>query len=163
MVYLLQIEQHKIIRDSKYSTMTEVDPATPVGLGIAMPIPDDITSEQVWKALLIKIKQPDLFLPVSEVVTRPSDDGVGTYREMSMGNTRIIENIYTNESIFEVNFSVISDPTDHVNVILTDPAGRRTLEFYKRNTESKERVHWTVPATVAMGGINKVLEMARTL
>lgn len=134
------------------------------GMGIKMEIPEDIPTENVWKVLLIKIKQPDLFLPVTDVVTRPSDDGRGTYREMSMGANRIIENIYTDESIYEVNFSVENDETDHVNIILTDPTtGKRTLEFYKRNSATKERVFWAGPAAIGLGGIRKVLDMARTI
>ncbi len=133
------------------------------GLGKGLEIPDDISNEKVWQVLLIKIQQPSLFLPVTDVVTRPSDDGAGTYREMSMGPNRITENIYTDESIYEVNFSVANDENDHVNIILTDATGKRTLEFYKRNSTTKERVPWTVPAHVALGGITKVLEMARTI
>jgi hypothetical protein len=134
------------------------------GLGIKMEIPDDISTEKVWEVLLIKIKQPNLFLPVTDVVTRVSDDGLGTYREMSMGPNRIVENIYADESKLEVSFVVIDDPTDHVNIIHTDAVtGTRTLEFYKRNTKTQERVHWSVPAKIGLTGMEKIFDMARTI
>ncbi len=135
------------------------------GLGIAKDIPDDISNEKLWQVLLIKIKQPNLFLPVGDVVTRVSDDGLGIYREMTLLSTgsKIIENIYTNDSILEVSFSVVNDPTDHVNIIHTDANGRRTLEFYKRSTSTKERVHWAGPAKIGLAGMVKMFEMARTL
>ena len=133
------------------------------GLGAAKEIPEDVSNEKVWQALLIKIKQPNLFLPVSDIVTRPSDDAIGTYREMSLGPRRIIENIYTDDSIFEVKFVVTNDPTEHVNIIHTDAStGKRTLEFYLRDKTTKERLLWHVPKHVALGGIQKVIEMAAT-
>jgi len=76
---------------------------------------------------------------------------------------RIIENIYYNESLNEVIFSVVNDPTDIVNIIRTDANGDRTLEFYKRNSETKERIHWAVPAKMGLDGMVKMFEMARTL
>lgn len=133
------------------------------GLGIALEIPDEISTEKVWQVLLIKIKQPNLFLPVTDVVTRTSDDGLGTYREMSLGPNRIIENIYADESLLEVNFNVTNDPEEHVNIITIDKSGKRMLEFYKRNSETKERVFWTVPAKIGLTGMAKIFEMAKTL
>jgi hypothetical protein len=134
------------------------------GMGVAMEIPEAIATDKVWEVLLIKIKQPDLFLPVSDVLTRPSDDGLGTYREMSAGpnKTRVFENIYADESIHEVKFRVANDDAEHVNVILCKD-GVRTLEFYKRLSSDKEKVHWAVPGKMALGGIQKVLDMAATL
>lgn len=136
-----------------------------VGLGVAMEIPDEISTEKVWEVLLIKIKQPNLFLPVTDVVTRPSDDGLGIYREMSIGPNRITENIYANEALHEVVFNVINDDTEHVNIIMPNQeTGGRTLEFFKRLTSNKEeRVHWNAPKKLALGGIAKVLEMAASL
>ncbi len=143
--------------------MTEINEEA--GMGIAMDIPDDISTDKVWQVLLIKIKQPNLFLGVGDVMTRPSDDGLGIYREMTIlsNGARIVENIYFDEAIHEVNFSVINDPTDHVNIIHTDANGKRTLEFYKRNTSTKERVHWNGPAKMGLAGMVKIFEMARTL
>ena len=134
------------------------------GMGVGMEIPENISSEKIWQILLIKITQPNLFLPVTDVISRPGDDGRSTYREMSMGPNRIIENIYTDESIFEVNFDVVTDDTEIVNVILTDTAtGKRTLEFYKRSSSTKERLHWAVPAKIGRAACDKIFEMARAL
>lgn len=141
------------------------EPEEAVGMGVSMEIPEEIPTAKVWEALLIKIKQPNLFLPVTDVVTRPSDDGLGVYREMSIGPKRIFENIYANEELLEVVFNVIDDDNEHVNIILVEEGtGRRTLEFYKRLSSNKnERVHWDAPKKIGLGGVAKVLEMARTL
>lgn len=59
---------------------------------------------------------------------------------------------------------IVNEPNEHVNIILQDEeTGKRTLEFYKRNSETKERVHWAMPAKVIAGGLIKVLDMAKTL
>lgn len=142
--------------------MSEALPVEPVGLGVSQNIAEDISTAQVWKALLIKIKEPNLFLPVSDVTTRPSDDGRGTYREMSIGPNRMIENIYADEALLEVKFVVEGDVIEHVNIIHAKD-GVRTLEFYKRHSQTGERVHWDAPKRLALGGVEKVLEMARTL
>lgn len=142
--------------------MSETLPEELVGLGVSQTIAEDISTEQVWKALLIKIKEPNLFLPVTDVITRPSEDGRGTYREMSLGPNRIIENIYADEALLEVKFVVENDIVEHVNIIHTNN-GVRTLEFYKRHSQTGERVQWDAPKQVGLGGIEKVLEKARTL
>ena len=67
-----------------------------VDLGVALDIPVDIPTDKVWQVFMIKVQQPNLFLPVTDVYCRPSDDGKGTYREMTQGPNRIIENIYAN-------------------------------------------------------------------
>ena len=135
-----------------------------VGLGAGTTIPEEITTEQVWKVLLLKIEQPNLFLPVTGVITRPTDDGKGTYREMSMGPHTICENIYTDESKLEVKFVVTDDIIEHVNIIHTNAtSGERTLEFYKRHSQTGERTPWEVPKSACLDAIAKVLDYARTV
>ena len=136
-----------------------------VGLGASTVIPEEISIEQVWKVLLIKIQQPNLFLPVTDVVTRPSDDGKGTYREMSLGpNRRISENIYFDESKLEVKFVVADDIIEHVNIIHTNATnGERTLEFYKRHSQTGERTPWDVPKSVCLTAQARMFEIARTV
>jgi hypothetical protein len=135
-----------------------------VGLGASQVIENDITTENVWQVLQIKIKEPNLFLPVSDVVHRPSDDGLGIYREMSIGPKRVKENIYADERNLEVKFVVINENNEHVNKIHIDPeTGVRTLEFYKRDSTTKERIHWSAPKKIAVEGIQNCLEMARKI
>lgn len=96
--------------------------------GVQLPVPSDLRDEFLWQALKIKVLHPDQFLPVTDVKvrlsarlssrlqhfhvrvtiecwqTRTSDDGKGTYREMTLHGSVIIENIYLNESALEVVF-----------------------------------------------------------
>lgn len=146
--------------------MAEQAAAATAGLGVSMDIEETLSSDAVWAVLELKVKEPHRFLPVKDVLTRPSDDGAGTYREMTMSfsGARMVENIYTTGApLYEVRFVVVNDENEHVNIITTDAAtGRRKLEFYKRVAASKERVPWAAPAAVALGGIKAVLEMARS-
>lgn len=47
-----------------------------------------------------------------------------------------------------------------MNQIITSPQGTRTLEFFLRDKETKERVPWQAPRHMAHGGIVKVLTKA---
>jgi len=141
-------------------------------MGVGIEIEDELTTAKIWEVLLRKIQRPDEFLPVVDVVARPSDDGKGTYREMTTAfNTanglperRVVENIYALEDKLEVLFVVLDDANEHVNAITTNPeTGKRSLEFFLRSVATKERVHWHVPKAVVHGGIAKVLEKARLL
>ena len=73
------------------------------GLGVSIEIDDSLPTALVWEVLCHKVLSPQDYLPVTDVLTRPSDDGKGTYREMTtafnaangLPERRIIENIYT--------------------------------------------------------------------
>ena len=137
-----------------------------VGFGFSMEVPGDVSTEKLWEVMLIKIKQPELFLPVTDVVWRPTDDGRAIYREMSMGPHRMIEDIFSDSTKFEVNFVVTnaSEPEDHINVINIDAAtGVRSLEFYKRHSETKGRTWWAPPKKMVEVAMNKMFDMARAL
>ncbi len=127
---------------------------------------ENIKLENVITILKDKILHPDKYLPVKDVFTRPSDDGIGTYREMSLGPNRIIENIYWVAEDMEVQFKVVGAETEHVNKIIVLGEGEEKkfrLEFYARNMKTLERVHWPAPKHIALGGVAKVLEEARSL
>ncbi len=55
---------------------------------------------------------------------------------------------------------MVGSPNEHVNLITTDAAGVRRLEFFLRDKATKERVPWPAPRHVAHGGILKVLKAA---
>ena len=141
------------------------------GLGVSVDIEDSLPNEKIWTILLRKIQRPQDYLPVFDVITKPTEDGNGTYREMSIEvqtkdgveTKRIVENIYAYESSYEVQFVVLSNDSIHINKIITSPEGKRTLEFYLRLKDSEERVPWNAPRDIALKGINAVLQKAREL
>ncbi len=80
-------------------------------------------------ALKEKIVKPQRFLPVTDVLHRVSDDGRGTYREMSLGPQRIIENIY-HDNAGLVRFVVVDDENEHINIIEHDAVTVRYIFWY---------------------------------
>lgn len=90
--------------------MEHVEQVEQVGVeGAGMDAGPEVVLENLVKVLQDKILHPDKYLPVTGVITRPSDDGKGTYREMSLGPNRIVENIYWVEEELEVQFKVLYD------------------------------------------------------
>jgi hypothetical protein len=143
-------------------------PSEDAALGISLEIPSDLTNEKVWQALLIKIESPQKILPVTDVIHRVSDDGLGTYREMTVpgpkGPIRVLENIYSDKSIWEVNFKSLTSDTEIVNLISTDPTTSvRSLEFFLRDSSTKERAYWHGPKAMGLAGIEKTFDVARSL
>ncbi len=106
--------------------------------------------------LLHKIQHPECYLPATDVVARPSPDG-STYREMTVRGRRIVERIVADAALHEVRFVVVDSPLEHVNLVTTDAAGVRRLEFFQRASATGERVPWATPAAVARGGMAAVL------
>lgn len=132
--------------------------------GVSMPIPSTLSTADLWVALKTKITQPNLFLPVTVLVARPSDDGKGTYREMTLGERVMKENIYEDVDALEVKFQIVGTNEEIVNAILTDAAtGDRTLTFFSRKIDTKERTHWIAPKAVAQNGVVKTIEHAEKM
>lgn len=126
-----------------------------------MIIDDSISTIKLWEVLKMKIIQPQLFLPVTDVIIRKSDNGLGIFREMTSGVNRIIENIYEDENTFEL-FVLINSDDKVVNRIVINDNKSRYLEFFLRNKESLEKGPWTiVPKHVIEHGMLKVLEKAK--
>jgi hypothetical protein len=84
----------------------------------------------------------------------------GTYREMSLGPNRIIENIYIDHEKLEVRFVIVGGTTEHVNAITTDGNGVRKLEFFVRDKDTHERAEWKIARDMLLGGVQKCLDRA---
>lgn len=62
-----------------------------VGLGVAIDVPENVSNDMLMDALVVLFSRPNEFdLPVTNVITRPSSDGLG-------------------ESVFEVMSLVVHD------------------------------------------------------
>lgn len=117
-----------------------------------LPVPHDLRDEFLWQALAIKVMHPEQFLPVTDVKvrlldeprlmlqlflvvlmtlpqTRPSDDGKGTHREMTLGGNIIVENIYLNQAALEVTFVKV-DGLGEVRVSLLLSPRRIARNFF---------------------------------
>ena len=145
--------------------------APPEWVDLGVEIEPELSTDAIWAVLLEKIEQPDRFLPVKDISCRQSDDGKGTYLEMTTTfhaatgrpEQRVIENIYSYaEPTWEVVFEHTYDDDEVVNKIQIDGENARRLEFFLRNKITKERVNWQIPKAIGINGIRGVLEMART-
>eukprot|EP01034_Spumella_vulgaris_P035263 gene35263-43478_t len=77
------------------------------------------------------------------------------------GPRRMLENIYSNKSIWEVVFRSTTEPIEIVNIISTNAeTGVRSLEFFLRSSETKERLFWEGPKAIGLAGIQKTFDMA---
>ena len=54
-----------------------MDSADTAGLGVGLVVDNTIPNEILMEVLAIKISSPQEFLPVTDVVVRCSDDGLG--------------------------------------------------------------------------------------
>ena len=82
---------------------------------------------------------------------------------MTLGAKILRENIYFDLLNLEVRFVNCDGSAEVVNLILTDEYGIRRLEFFARDTNSKEKKEWPVPKQVALHGIQKCLDAARSI
>ena len=81
---------------------------------------------------------------------------------MTFGAKILKENIYFDLPNLEVRFVNCDGSAEVVNSVLTDELGVRRLEFFARDTNSKEKKEWPVPKQVALHGIQKCLDAARS-
>ena len=52
-------------------------------------------------------------------------------------------------------------PDEIMNSITTDAGGVRSLEFFRRDSNTKERLEWSVPRHVGLAGIQACIDRAR--
>jgi len=142
-----------------------------VGLGCMSDEISDATPaliKEIWNQMIIKIKHPELYLPVKNVKSEDRDGFV--YRTMEfaadgpMKGTLFEENIYEefDGEVGVIRFVTLKDGVvtdmEIVNELLKGPA---RIEYYQRNYKTGERIYWKAPAAPVMGSINKTIENAR--
>jgi hypothetical protein len=136
------------------------------GLGVSLPVPDDVSNEALFKVLVRKVRNPQEFLPVTDVTATDitlASGREGVAREMTLGGRKIFEDIYWDEGTLAVHFVDTGDArgTEIVNQILVDETGGRSLGFWKANVETGERLPWDVPKSAASRAIQGCIDKAR--
>ena len=135
-----------------------------LGAGVSVRIPTDVDSHKVWKALLISIKQPQLFLAAKKVITSLTADGNGTRREMILERKRVVENIYANEATREIRYQRDGTPIETIHAIITDASsGLQSVEVYQRNSADHSRIDSHDSRVNVMNSLEKVFDMARKI
>lgn len=139
-----------------------------IGGGAVLQIPDDVPTEKVWKALILKITRPDLFVPAVDLVIRSNADG-STYREMTVGGKRMIENVYIDEAKMEIRAEIVDGEDEYVNcIVIEEETGDRLIELYKRRRLNLPPLPGRGLAriqtmSIGINAVNKIVEIARTL
>jgi hypothetical protein len=145
---------------------TKAGPPEPVGLGFCSDPIEGVGAGALWEMMLLKVAQPELFLPVKAVECRVGE--AATWRTMTfdgpgpMHGRVILENIYADEASGEIQFVSLDEAgeeTDAVvmNVLLQDPL---RIEYFQRHGKTKERTFWPAPKAGAMSAIAKTVELS---
>ena len=138
-----------------------------VGLGVSSGPIENVTPDflaKIWKHMVVKIKQPNLFLPVTNVKTEDCDGYVKRSMELKTNGDVLKENIYSefDGETGEIRFVVLKDgkETDNeiINALYKDPP---RIEYFQRSISSGERVHFGVPKHLVLEAISKTIEFAR--
>ncbi len=104
-----------------------------------------------------KAYKPDLYLPVKDVIARDQEDGT-IYREMTMGESRIIEEITLDKDAGEVRFVHLPEKkTEMVNVLHRNPLA---VEYFLRNVGG-ERISLQIPKQLLDGTYEKKFKHAQ--
>ena len=95
----------------------------------------DVPFEQLWKALVDKIKNPANYLKgIKSVESKDNEDG-SVYRVMSLENgATMIENIYAIKEKKRIEFRVVDKPLVVVNQYLED---KMAIEYVLESPEGK--------------------------
>mmetsp|Transcript_1279 Transcript_1279/g.2240 ORF Transcript_1279/g.2240 Transcript_1279/m.2240 type:complete len:159 (+) Transcript_1279:129-605(+) len=143
-----------------------------VGLGYVSEPISGATAEALWQEMCVKIKRPQDFLPVINVLCEDRDGATGlhVWRTMDftgpgpMHGKTIVEHIYADETAGEIRFVVQNDSTgsetdtEVVNVLLRDPL---RIEYCMRSVASKERKDWKAPLPSCVIAINLTIQKAQ--
>jgi len=146
-----------------------VSMADDVGMGVTGAPIQGVGIDAVWEKMVLKIKHPELYLPVTNVKTQ--DFGSYVKREMVFaGKGHPLEGHVYKEHIYdtfdgqtgEIRFVIVDDQDqetdlEHVNALNKEPA---TIEYYQRKRSTGERVYWAAPRGAVKDAVAKTVTMA---
>lgn len=143
-----------------------------VGLGCQSEALDNVSRATAFKIMMNVIDAPQRFYPVSSVTVRPAmgdagDDGAlwrsMTYVDGPLKGSVLVEHIYANPSAGEIRFVSLDEDGQESELEVVNQLHRSPLkiEYYLRDRESLERLHWDAPKADAMRAIDTTVAMAR--
>jgi hypothetical protein len=127
-----------------------------VGMGVQFPTPIKAPHERVWAVMVDKVYNTEKYLPVTNVKTTDIIPGKHVYREMLLNGRPKNENIYLDESHYEIRFDVVDEDSIHVNKYYPDTG---ILEYWQENGKG-QRIPWNVPKTIVLEAMKKTKEAA---
>lgn len=141
----------------------------PVGMGHTSDAIEGVSHAQLFKAMMLKVDQPDRFLPVSQVSVRLATDPAAAeegalWRSMVFDGALIREHIYASKADGEVRFVGLDEAglregdLEIVNALRRDPL---RIEYYQRHLVTKARMHWAAPVANAASAIATTVALAR--
>jgi hypothetical protein len=129
-----------------------------VGMGVQLPTPIKAPREQVWAAMVDKMYNTENYLPVTNVKTTDIIPGRHMYREMVFMGQVLKENIYFDESSYEIRAAIVDADEIHINAYYPDTG---IIEYWQENGKG-ERIPWDAPKTVVLEAMKKTKEVAET-
>jgi hypothetical protein len=128
-----------------------------VGMGIQFQLPVTAPPEKVWAAMVLKIYEPEKFLPVTNVKVTEVIPGRHVQREMVLVGRTIREEIYLDESCYKIRGFAAGEDSAGINVY--DP-NTGILNYYKENVKG-ERIPWEIPKVFATMAMEKTKELVQ--
>jgi len=127
-----------------------------IDMGVQSSIPIKAPNEQVWAAMLDKMYNTEKYLPVTNVKTTDIIPGRHAYREMHLDGKSLNENLYFDESRYEIRCVVDDEDSIHINKYHPDTG---LLEYWQENRKG-ERIPWLVPKAPVLEAMKKTKEVA---
>merc|ERR550532_3258900 len=141
-----------------YASKTE-DQGGVVGLGIRSDEIKGVSHDNLWRSMMLSVRDPARFFPCSGVSIKECNGFV--QRTLTAGSETYIENIYTDESSCEMIFRKLVNgaetDVERVVALRTHPL---QLEFHQRNVADGFRIHWDMDKSVPLSSVEAFVREA---
>jgi hypothetical protein len=127
-----------------------------VGMGVQFPTPIKVPRKQIWAAMVDKMYNTENYLPVTNVKITDIVPGRHAYREMIFYGELLKENIYFNETLYEIRAALVDEDKIHINIYHPDTG---ILEYWQENSKGK-RISWDAPKADVLQAMQKTKEKA---
>lgn len=126
------------------------------GMGVRSPTSIKAPVEQVWAAMVDKMYNPEKYLPVTNPEITIIIPEHHIYREMYYKGNIIKENVYFDQSNYEIHSAAVDKDHVHVNIYHPDTG---ILEYWQEDSKG-ERIEWQVPRAVVLGAMEMIKKTA---
>merc|ERR1712012_617522 len=145
-----------------YAAQIQVSTQKVVGLGVRSDEIKDVAHDDLWRAMLKSIREPQAFFQCSGVSIKDCNGFV--QRTMTANGETYTENIYEDELSCELVYRKLvfgaEADTERVIAVRTHPL---QLEFHQRNVADGFRVSWDMPKVAPLGAVEMFVKEAKRM